>query len=351
MLRAACCLPRANERHSNRMDQDRLLLAIDGGQTSTKALLARLDGTVLGSGLGGPSDHFHIEGGVEKNRRAILGAIDDVLTATGYPPEQIVAVAFGLTGAPAGSRAHEIVKEIVNERMSPDQITVVPDMVSNLAGASGGEPGVVLIAGGGSIGYGITTDGTTAVAGGYGYLLGDEGSAFRIGLNAIAAATRAADLRTEPTALQAAVKQHFQIDRERDLPWVVYRAGFSREQISLLAPKVTAAAQAGDAAAIGILRSAGEELALTALGVMRQLFAPGDPVAVYLTGGVFKSGDLLLDPLRTRLQQDWPEAEPRMPRFPPAVGALILAARSMDLPVDAAWLDRVAATLPTLSSS
>lgn len=329
------------------MTPDRLLLAIDGGQTATKSLLARADGTVLGSGLGGPSDHFHIEGGVEKNRRAILGAIDSVLATTGSDPGQIVAIAFGLTGAPAGSRAHEFVKEIVGERLTPGQITVVPDMVSNLAGASGGEPGVVLIAGGGSIGYGITTDGATAVAGGYGYLLGDEGSAFDIGLRAIAAATRAADLRAEPTTLQAVVKEHFQIERERDLPWVIYRAGFSREQISLLAPKVTAAAQAGDTAAIAILRIAGQELALTALGVIRQLFAPGTPVSVYLTGGVFKSGDLLLEPLRTRLQQDWPEAEPRMPRFPPAVGALILAAQSIDIPVDAAWLDRVAATLPS----
>jgi glucosamine kinase len=333
------------------MDHNRLLLAIDGGQTATKALLARADGTILGSGLGGPSDHFHIEGGVDKNRRAILGAIDDVLTATAYTAEQIVAVAFGLTGAPAGSRAHEIVKEIVSERLSPRQITVVPDMVSNLAGASGGEPGVVLIAGGGSIGYGITTDGTTAVAGGYGYLLGDEGSAFRIGLNAITAATRAADLRTDPTALQAVVKEHFQIERERDLPWVVYRAGFSREQISLLAPKVAAVAETGDAAAIDILRIAGEELALTAVGVMRQLFAPGTPIAVYLTGGVFKAGDLLLQPLRARLQQDWPAAEPRAPRFPPAVGALILAARSLEILVDAAWLDRVAATLPDAMGS
>jgi N-acetylglucosamine kinase-like BadF-type ATPase len=329
------------------MEQDQLLLAIDGGQTSTKALLARINGTILGSGLGGPSDHFHIEGGVEKNRRAIVGAIDSVLAATGVAPDQIVAIAFGLTGAPAGSRAYELVKEIVGERLTPGQITVVPDMVSNLAGASGGEAGVVLIAGGGSIGYGITADGATAVAGGYGYLLGDEGSAFDIGLRAISAATRAADLRAEPTALQAVVKEHFEIERERDLPWVVYRAGFSRERISLLAPKVATAAQAGDIAAIDILRTAGEELALTALGVMRQLFAPGTPVAVYLTGGVFKAGDLLVDPLRTRLQKDWPEAEPRMPRFPPAVGALILAARSVGIPVDTPWLDRITATLPT----
>jgi N-acetylglucosamine kinase-like BadF-type ATPase len=322
-----------------------LLLAIDGGQTATKALIARADGTVLGSGLGGPSDHFHIEGGIEKNRRAIVGAIDDVLAATGCVPGQVVAAGLGLTGA--GSRTPEIVMGMVRERVSPREIAVEPDYVTNLAGASGGEPGVVLIAGGGSIGYGVTARGDEAVAGGYGFLLGDEGSAFRIGLRAIAAACRADDLRAELTALQGVVVEHFEVERVRQLPRVIYAAGFSRERISLLAPKVVQAAEDGDAAAIGIVRDAGEELARTALGVIRQLFEPGMAVSVYLTGGVFKAGELLLEPFRSLLQREWPAAEPREPRFPPAVGGLILAARSAGISVDVAWLDTVAATLPS----
>ena len=325
------------------MDVDRLLLAIDGGQTATKSLIARADGTVLGGGLGGPSDHFHIEGGIEKNRRAIVGAIDDALAVTGCPPEQIVAVGLGLTGA--GSRVPAIVEEMVRERASPREITVVPDYVTNLAGASGGEPGVVLIAGGGAIGYGVTAQGDEAIAGGYGFLLGDEGSAFNIGLRAIAAAARGADRRTESTALQAVVADHFEVERVRQLPRIVYAAGFSRERISRLAPKVVRAAEGGDAAAKAIIRIAGEELALTALGVIRQLFAPGTVVDVYMTGGVFKAGELLLEPFRTLLQAKWPGAEPREPRFPPAVGGLILAAQSVGISVDAAWLDTVDATL------
>lgn len=320
-----------------------LLLAIDGGQTATKSLLARSDGTVLGSGLGGPSDHFHIEGGVEKNRRAILGAIDDVLGTTGVDPARVTAVALGLTGA--GSRVFDIVDEMVRERLSPRQLTVVPDYVTNLAGASGGKPGVVLIAGGGSIGYGVTAGGDEAIAGGYGFLLGDEGSAFAIGLRAIAAACRGDDLRDRQTVLTEVVAEHFAVERVRVLPRIVYAAGFSREQISLLAPKVVQAADTGDAAANAIVQSAGEELARTALGVMRQLFPPRTAVPVYMTGGVFKAGALLLEPFREKLRQDWPEAEPREPRFPPAVGALILAAQSVGVSVDESWLGRVGSSL------
>ena len=329
------------------MPEERLLLAIDGGQTATKALLARADGTVLGRGLGGPSDHFHIEGGVEKNRRAIVGALDDVLAATGRNPEHVVAAGLGLTGA--GSGIPEVVIGMVHERLAPREIIVVPDYVTNLAGASGGEPGVVLIAGGGSIGYGVTAQGDEAIAGGYGFLLGDVGSAFNIGLRAIAAACRGADFRDQLTALTGVVAEHFEVERARQLPRIIYASGFSRERISLLAPKVVQTAEAGDAAAIEIVRNAGKELALTALGVIRQLFAPGTAVSVYKTGGVFKAGPLLLDPFGALLQEHWPEATPREPRFPPAVGSLILAAQSIGIAVDDAWLDTVAASLDRIA--
>src|SRR6476619_2405907 len=123
-------MPRANKRCSNRMEQDQLLLAIDGGQTSTKALLARIDGTILGSGRGGPSDHFHIEGGVEKNRRAIHGAIVAALEAAGAETHQVVAVGLGLTGAPPGGQQNPVIEEIVREIVDPLQIVIAPDYVS-----------------------------------------------------------------------------------------------------------------------------------------------------------------------------------------------------------------------------
>jgi N-acetylglucosamine kinase-like BadF-type ATPase len=327
-----------------------VLLAIDGGQTATKALVARLDGTILGAGRGGPSDHFHIEGGVEKNRVAIHGAIAAALGTAGVTPDRVVAIGLGLTGAPARGDQTPVVHEIVQEVLAPEQIVVMPDYVTNLAGASGGKPGVVLIAGGGAIGYGVTADGREAIAGGYGFLLGDEGSAFNVGLRAIAAAARADDRRGEPTVLQAIVEAHFEIPAIRQIPRVVYRAGFSRERISLLAPKVAQAAREGDGPALAVMRAAGEELALTGLGVIRQLFEPGSSVGVYLTGGVFSAGEVVLAPFRKTLQDGWPEAEAREPRFPPAVGGLILAARALGTVVDEAWLAQVDASLPAVQA-
>src|SRR5215216_7130269 len=228
------------------MAAEPLLVAVDGGQTSTKALVACVDGTILGAGRGGPSDHFHIEGGVEKNRVAIHGAIASALASAGVAADRVVAIGLGLTGAPTRGEQTPVVHAIAQELLAPQHITVTPDYVTNLAGASGGEPGVVLIAGGGAIGYGVTSDGREALAGGYGYLLGDEGSAFDIGVRAIAAAARAEDCRGEPTALRAIVEEHFEIPTIRHMPRVIYEAGFSRDRISLIAPKIVEAAYSGD---------------------------------------------------------------------------------------------------------
>ncbi len=327
------------------MTSGSLLVAVDGGQTATKALIARRDGAVLAAGRGGPSDHFHGAGGVEKNRRAIHEAVLSALAAAGADAGDVASIGLGLTGAPAGGEQTPIVVEIVQEILPAAIVTVVPDYVTNLAGASGGEPGVVLIAGGGSIGFGITADGRQALAGGFGYLLGDEGSAFDIGRRAIAAACQAEDRRGEATSLTTAVLEHFDIATMRAIPRVVYRAGFAREQIALLAPAVSEAARKGDVEARRIMATAGEELACTAVGVMRQLFQSGENVTVYLTGGVFAAGECLLGPFRTALHAQWSSATSRFPRFPPAVGGLILAARALGQAPDASWLETISQSL------
>ncbi len=327
----------------------RLLLAIDGGQTSTKALISTLDGQVLSAGRGGPSDHFHIAGGVEKNRLAIHGAVQSALDNAGVLAADIAALALGLTGVPPEGPARQVVYDVVAEIVQPEQVTALPDYVTNLTGASAGGPGVVLVAGGGAIGYGITTDGREAIASGFGYLLGDEGSAFKIGLGAIMAAAFDWDKRGQPTVLKQIVCDYFELDEFRQITQVVYRAGFQRDRISLLTPLVVQAAADGDAAAKAILDEAGRSLALIALGISRQLFQPGDLVVVYLTGGVFNIGEPIIGPLKEVLAAEWPTAETRTARFQPAVGGLIVAARSLGIEVDEAWLQNVEASLAALA--
>ncbi|MBX3069375.1 MAG: hypothetical protein KF883_02605 [Thermomicrobiales bacterium] len=322
-----------------------LLLAIDGGQTSTKAMVATVDGTILGSGAGNPTVHYLSEGGVDKNRVAVQGAMRAALAESGADGAQVVAVGMGSTGVDPLGEEIPAIHDIIHEIAPDATIAVVTDTYTNLMGASGGEPGVVVIAGGGAIGFGITADGQTAVSNGFGYWIGDEGSAFWIGMRAIDVACRASDRRDRPTALEQIVLEHFGLEVMRKLPRIVYRAGFERQEISFLAPKVAAVARQGDPSAIAIYRQAAHELALTAAGVLRQLHQPGDRAIVYPTGGVFANDDLMRAPFEAHLADLWPSADVRSPRFPPLVGGLIVAARLAGRGVNEAWLGRVGESL------
>ena len=166
--------------------------------------------------------------------------------------------------------------------------------------------------------------------------------------SAIKAAAFDWDKRGEPTVLKQIVCDYFELEHFRQITQVVYRAGFQRDRISLLTPLVVKAAQDGDAAAAAILKDAGHSIGLIGLGVIRQLFEPGDPVEVFLTGGVFNIGDPIMTPMKQTLTAGWPEAVTRSPRFQPVVGALIVAARSIGVEVDEAWLQTVETSLTRL---
>jgi N-acetylglucosamine kinase-like BadF-type ATPase len=323
-----------------------LLVGVDGGQTATKVLVADRSGRMLAAGRGRAFDHFRAKGGVENNRAAIREGVEQALAAAGSGIDAVAAIALGLTGVRTGSPESVFAEDIARELLPGVPQTVVADYESNLAGANGGQPGVVVIAGGGSIGFGVTADGRQAITSGYGYLLGDEGSAYSIGRAAIIAAARARDGRDEQTALQQIVLDALGVDEMRGVPAVVYSETFTRDGISQLAPLVVRAAEDGDAVASRIVTWAGNELALTALAVIKRLFEPGEQVSVAITGGVFSAGEAILGPFRTTLAEQWPGATPHTPRFPPAVGAVIFAARAAGIEPDEAWLERVGETLP-----
>ena len=321
-----------------------LILAVDGGQTSTKAVLARRDGTILAQGRGTPCDHIHGPNGVQRNRDAIHSAARSALAAAGRDASEIVAVGLGLTSAPREGEASGVFRDIVRELCEPEAIWVDADFVTNLYGASAGAPGVVVIAGGGSVGYGVDPAGREAVSGGLGYLMGDDGSAWYIGLRAIQAAAKASDQRGEPTALLPFVLEHYRLRTVRDIIRIIYDKDFTRDQVSAIAPNVVRIARE-DAIARQIVTGAGDKLAEIALGAIRQLHAVGDIVDVYPTGGVFAAGALLTEPFKARLGRDWPTATIHTPRFPPVIGSFLQAIRALGDDVTPDVLARIEATL------
>ena len=192
------------------------------------------------------------------------------------------------------------------------------------AGAPGA-PGIVLISGTGSIAYGRDARGRAARAGGWGHVLGDEGSGFWFGRQALRAVLRAADHRDEPTALAASVMAHFAVTREQDLVQPIYEGGMKPKVVAALASLVGDAADAGDAVAIRLIEAGAAELAASAATVAGRLSLAETAIPLPLAGGAFVAVPRLRMRVTERLLVLLPKARLALLSAEPASGALRLA--------------------------
>ncbi len=184
--------------------------------------------------------------------------------------------------------------------------------------------GVAVIAGTGSMAFGRTPDGRTARAGGWGYLLGDEGSGYALALAALRAVARMTDQRGPATRLCHSLLKHLALKQPQDLVTAVYGGGLNRPALAALAPLVLEAAEAGDEVASAIVQKGAEQLALAAAAVVQQLKLTS-PLPVALAGGLL----LASETYRTRVLQGIEavgiNARPVMLVPEPAQGALHMA--------------------------
>lgn len=206
-------------------------------------------------------------------------------------------------------------------------VHIVPDaLVALVAGAPEGV-GIVVVAGTGSIAYGVAPDGRTARSGGWGYLLGDEGSAFWLGHAAIRQGIRAIDGRGPATTLFERISEKLDLDVADGLVKWFYDQELSRHRVATLASVVEEAANDGDDAASSLLDQAAQHLARAGRSVARQLdFA--DPFPLVQAGGVFKACPSLHPRLEAIL--DLPQARPVRLEGEPAQGSVTLALQLLD---------------------
>jgi len=254
------------------MRQAPLLLGVDGGGTHTRAVLADTAGRVLGRGESGAANQA--TSGATAAVRSIVDAVRAACGPAGCDPADIGAACFGLAGLdrPGDEAAFGAAQTELELCVAPH---LVNDSVIAWAGATGGEPGVALIAGTGSVAYGRNARGAEHRAGGWGGPFGDEGSAFWIGSQAIARALRGVDGRDAPAPMAVRLAVVAGIEDPADLCLfgrVDRPDGIPMEAaIGALAPAVVACAEAGDADARAILRRAARELADLARAVVAAL--------------------------------------------------------------------------------
>ncbi len=288
------------------------VIGIDGGGSQVRVAVVAPDLTVIGSAQGGSANPN--SAGRKAAAQAIQSTLRAALADAGLASNDISAVGVGIAGT---ITLRDWVAETIAPVLPNPALRIASDFEIALIGAHDERRGVLILAGTGSVAYGINAAGKSAQVGGWGYLLGDEGSGYWIGMKALQAVVRAADGREPPTRLTDALLSELNLAEPRDLIQWAYTPGRTRE-IARLAPLVLASAQ-DDPAARRILGESVEELALAARTVTRRLNMV-EPLIAF-AGGLLSVSNPLSDGLCAALGL----AAIPTPKHPPVIGAALLA--------------------------
>ena len=297
----------------------KLFLGLDGGQSGTTALIGDENGRVLGEGHAGPCNHAGSEEGHARFVAAVEESVRSAREHAGVKDLAFASVCCGFSGGPTDKEA------MVHELVQAEQYLITHDAWIALAGATAGEPGVIAIAGTGSIAFGRNGDGRTARAGGWGYIFGDEGGAFDLVRQALRAVLRHEEGWGPPSALRGLLLSATGAGTANELLHRCYTPEFSRDRAAALAELVDRAALSGDPIAQDLLKSSAQALATLVAAVRGQLFRPEEAVLVSYAGGVFRS-EMMKERFRILVElQEGNRVD--SPCYSPATGALIEAYR------------------------
>jgi glucosamine kinase len=299
-----------------------IYLGIDGGGSKTSCLIGD-ETAVLGTGRAGPSNVVRV--GEAQARDSLRTAIRQACAAAKIDSTEITAACIGLAGAARPEIGEFVRKEI--SALIACELRVVGDTVIALEAAFGDGPGVIVIAGTGSVAYGRSREGRISRAGGWGFAISDEGSGQWIGRAAVAAAIGAWDENpAQDVRLIGILKNLWHVETAEQL--VPAANATPPPDFSALFPSVLSSASSGDQIARDVLTQAGVHLANLADTVLGRLFDDSLDVPVAMSGGVFASSEIVRDVFYNSLRARHPGVVVNQDVIDPVRGALELARRS-----------------------
>jgi N-acetylmuramic acid 6-phosphate etherase len=315
-----------------KMTPDPFFIGIDGGGTHTVALLARQASssktgwTPLGRGQAGPSNLQAV--GAAKAFEALDQAVNGAFAAAGLARTPAASACLGLAGA-GRPQDQAVIAEWAARVNLAAAVEVIGDAPLLLAAGTPLGWGAALIAGTGSMAFVRDQGGRTARAGGWGYILGDEGSGYALAVAALRACAQMVDGRGPATALLDGFLSQLGLAEPQQLIGAIYRSRLERAALAAMAPVVFEAADAGDDLATGIVNAGAEQLAAMVAAAARQLNLAPAPLPLALAGGVLIASSGYAEKVLGALASCAVRAEPVTLVREPAEGAVRLALAKM----------------------
>ncbi len=295
------------------------IIGIDGGGTKTVGILATETGEIVAKAQAGPSN-YHVVG-IEQTQAVLTEIISKLSTKVDNFQLESLSFRIGMAGL-GREEDKKVIGQICDEIGINKERILTHDAHIALVGGTGKQAGVIVISGTGSIVYGINESGKEVRAGGWGYLLGDEGSGYDIALKGLQAIARASDKRGKPTLLTDLILKKLELNAPNKL--IRWTHDASRDEIAQLAGLVFEAAEMNDEKAGQIIDNAFTELACAVETVTVQLEFT-QQFDIVFSGGILLNQPLLADKLQRWIEKIIIGSTVIRPKHEPAYGAVLLA--------------------------
>ncbi len=314
-----------------------MFIGVDGGGTKTAFIIIDQSGTIKARHIEGTCSYLAI--GIENTRQVLENGIKVLLDKSDLQTSDIKYAFFGLPSFGEDKKMEAVLADIPSSMFQKDTYSCRNDTICGWAGSLSCADGINIVAGTGSISYG-EYKGKWARVGGWGELFGDEGSAYKIACDGLNLFTKMSDGRLKKGPLYEILRTRLSLKADLDLPGIILDDwGGNRSKIASLSRLMSDAAHAGDDHVISIFSNAGYELAQIIDATRRKLAFPSTMRIKYsYSGGVFKAGDLILNPIKNALESEY---EIVKPRFSPMVGAALYAAKLSGQPFDEKTLSSI----------
>jgi N-acetylglucosamine kinase-like BadF-type ATPase len=304
-----------------------IFLGIDGGGTKTEFILCDEQGRALAGGQKESASHWQFSGDVLE--RVLREGVALILKQSGKAFSDIAAVGFGMSGYGESPEKDEKSTGICRSVFKDIPLEICNDVEVGLIASLGLECGIGVTSGTGAMAVGIDERGAKGRTGGWGHEIGDEGSGAWLGMKAVEIFTKQSDGRLKKTLFYDLFKERLRMTDDFDII-SLFHDGYhgKRAETASLQKMLCDAARLGDPWAIQAYGRAADELALLAIA-LRDKLSFKEPVKVSYSGSIFKAGDFITKPFRGRLEgRGFIACEPR---FTPIQGAMLLAARRVDM--------------------